>query len=154
MNNKYVSLEEFEKISGVKIQTIKKRASEIPGLELKNNRVLKGTRYPFPIGKYKAKDLLGKRYVLLKAISQNRYVDNISLNLYEEQFEDLISELMNAKLIKKNQLPNHFGANNYDITPQGDEWLSSLKSGRIESNALLSKCIGCIAGEFLSNLST
>lgn len=107
-----VSIEEFIKIANVKKETIKKNRNKIPGLTYENGEfdIVKGTRYPGDYHRYKLKNSADRRYLLLKAISEYKYIDHIPLQVYPEQFKELLKELLDAKLIKENHLYNNFGA--------------------------------------------
>ena len=74
--NKYISIAEFSSIAGVSEDTIKKKFKSIPGIVFEKGeyKVLIGTRYPCDIHRYKIKDSADKRYVLLKMISEYKYI--------------------------------------------------------------------------------
>ena len=103
-----VSIEEFIKIANVKKETIKKNRNKIPGLTYENGEfdIVKGMRYPGDYHRYKLKNSADRRYLLLKAISEYKYIDHIPLQVYPEQFKELLKELLDAKLIKENHLYN------------------------------------------------
>ncbi len=148
-----IDVMEFAQIANVKISTIKKNAKRIPGLSYKNGtfEILKGTRYPGDFHRYKMKDTAQKRYILLKAISENKYIDHLKLHLYEEQFIDLLRELMDANLIKENHLFNQFGANAYDCTGQGD---ALLLQERFKAIKELANIVASSAGHFIGAIIT
>ncbi len=56
--DKYISLEEFSNICGKSQSTIKKRIHTIPRIEENNGTylVLRGTRYPVNLRRFKAND--------------------------------------------------------------------------------------------------
>ena len=148
MPDKKITIEEFVAISGVKKTTIRKNSSKIPGLRYINGEyeIIKGTRYPGDFHRYKLKNSGERRYVLLKAISEYKYIDHIKLRLYKEQFDALLRELLDAELICENHLFNHFGANAYDCTPHGDEILKQEKAAAIQS---ITNCVASASGHFL-----
>lgn len=153
--NNMVSMDEFLAMAGVKLSTVRKNIDKIPGLDYKNGEflILNGTRYPFNLRGYKLKNSADRRYVLLKAISEYKYIDSLKLGVYQEQFKSLLKELLEAKLICENGLPNHFGANAYDCTRMGDEVLRLEKSECIHKiSELISSPLGHFVGAIISKL--
>ena len=117
---RYISMEEFAKKVGVKEETVKKRYQEIPGITKEGNTftILSGTRYPCDKRRIKPKDSGDRRYLLLRTISDYRYISHEHL---------MLEEFLQAGLIKKNGLCNSFGANAYDCTAKGDAVLKKQK---------------------------
>ena len=154
MDNSKISIDEFLNIYNVKLSTVKKRADSIPGLKYQAGEfeILKGTRYPGDFHRYKMKNnSKKKRYVLLKAISEYKYIDHLILGLYQEQFVDMLKGLLDAGLIKENNMPNNYGANAYDCTTKGDKVLKNKTKEAIEEIALLvAKAAGTFVGTILS----
>ncbi len=130
MDNNKISIEEFLNIAGVKEKTIIKNKDKIPGLTYVDGKfdIIKGTRYPCDLHRYKMRNSEEKRYVLLKTISEYKYICAQDLRVYEEQFEAFLEEFLAADLIQKNHLGNDFGANGYDCTGKGDEVIMQRKS--------------------------
>ncbi|MCR5668351.1 MAG: hypothetical protein K6G05_04785 [Lachnospiraceae bacterium] len=124
MERNKVTIEEFLNIANVHKNTVIKRAKEIPGLTYSKGSfdILKGTRYPGDYHRYKLKNSEIRRYVLLKAISEYKYIDHTKLKLYKEQFDNMLKELLDAELIVENGLYNRYGANAYDCTSKGDKF--------------------------------
>lgn len=150
-----VSIEEFIKIANVKKETIKKNRNKIPGLTYENGEfdIVKGTRYPGDYHRYKLKNSADRRYLLLKAISEYKYIDHIPLQVYPEQFKELLKELLDAKLIKENHLYNNFGANAYDCTRKGDTLLKKEKNRAVRELAeMVAKAVGCFIGSVISEV--
>ena len=147
----YISLEEFACIAGVSESTIKRNRENIPGVvySKRKYKVLSGTRYPCDIHRYKIKDSADRRYVLLKMISEYRYITNLDLQLYHEQFVEMLRELLSAGLIKENSLPNHYGANAYDCTEKGDKLLHLKK---VESTKQITDLVASAAGTFVGKV--
>lgn len=147
----YISLEEFSEICGVRPTTIKKRYLEIPGVIRTGNtyQVIEGTRYPVDKRTIRAKNREEKAYVLLKTISEERYISNADLGLYQDQFNELLTDLFNANLIRRNSLGNENGANSYDITLGGSALLRREKESAIEQIVLLTAKAG---GTFLGSV--
>ena len=153
---KYISLNEFTNNSGVKESTIKRRYKSIPGITKSKGRyiILSGTRYPFQMRGYKLTDSSKRRYILLKAISQYRFIDHIALHLERKQFTDMLRDLLSAGLIKENGLSNHYGANAYDCTQNGDALLiQSEQSGMRELAGLIAETTGKFTGSIISELN-
>jgi hypothetical protein len=141
----YKTLEEFSKICGKSVSTIKKRYREIPVIEKRGTEywVLKGTRYPCAVRRYKIPDSETKRYVLLRAISRNEYVCAQSLNLYDGSFEQMLSGLVNSGLIRENNNGNNYGANAYDCTELGG---TVLRKGKKRAIKEIAEIIGVLIG--------
>ena len=155
MNDKTISIEDIEKIANVKIKTIKKNASKIPGLIIKGDsfEVLKGTRYPGDFHRYKMENSEEKRYVLLKAISEYKYIDHLKLHIYEEEFKDMLHELLDAELIRNNNLYNHYGANAYSCTIEGEKVLKGKKCNVIKKiNEIAASAAGHFVGGIISEV--
>lgn len=119
-----ITLEEFSKIAGIKESTIKRKSKNIPGIvhEKREYRVVSGTRYPCDIHRYRINNSEDRRYILLMMISKYKYITNSDLQLYHEQFVEMLKELLAAGLIKENHLCNHYGANAYDCTEKGEHF--------------------------------
>jgi hypothetical protein len=131
----YITFEEFVNISKVKENTVIKRYKEIPGIEKtdKGFVVLSGTRYPFDKRMLRgAKNSESKRYYLLKAISEYKYISEKELGLEKIQFNNMLDELLRANLIKENGTNNIYGANRYDCTISGDKVLMEKKNYAIK----------------------
>lgn len=146
----YITLDEFSRISGVKEETVKRKYKEIPGITKSGNTylVLEGTRYPVDRRTIRPKTREEKVYYLLKAISEERFISSDNLGLYDEQFSELITALLRANLIKNNCLCNDYGANQYDITPDGSDLLRNKK---VEATRLICSTLADLAGTFVGS---
>lgn len=151
MMDKYISLEEFAYIAGVKESTVKRNRKDIPGViyEKRKYKVLSGTRYPCDIHRYKITDSADRRYILLKMISEYKYVTHIDIQLYHEQFVEMLRELLSAGLIKANNLHNHFGANAYDCIEKGD---ALLRTKKVEALKQIAELVAATAGTFVGKV--
>ena len=150
---RYISMEEFAKKVGVKEETVKKRYQEIPGITKEGNTftILSGTRYPCDKRRIKPKDSGDRRYLLLRTISDYRYISHEHLMLEEKQFNDMLEEFLKAGLIKKNGLCNSFGANAYDCTAKGDDLLKKQKKEVIhELTILCAEALGTFTGAMIA----
>ncbi len=143
-----ISIEEFITIANVKEATIKRNRHKIPGLTYEKGKfdILKGTRYPGDYHRYKLRNSADRRYVLLKAISEYKYIDYLMLKVYHEQFKSLLRELLEAGLIKENHLYNNYGANAYDCTSKGDEVLTQKKERAVTE---ITKMVVAAAGQVI-----
>ena len=149
---RYISMEEFANKVGIKESTIKKRYRDIPGITKEGNTftILSGTRYPCDKRRIKPKDSGDRRYLLLRTISDYRYISHEHLMLEEKQFNEMLAEFLQSGLIKKNGLCNPFGANAYDCTAKGDAILKMQKSETIRELTLLTaEALGTLAGAAL-----
>lgn len=156
MNKDKVTIDEFLAIAGVTKKTVIKNSAKIPGLTYENGTfdILKGTRYPGDYHRYRLKNSAEKRYVLLKAISDYKYIDYLKLKVYQEQFVEFLRELLNAGLIKENKLYNNYGANAYDCTTKGDKLLKQTQKEAIEDiTKTVSSAIGHFTGAVISEVS-
>ena len=150
---RYISMEEFAKKVGVKEETVKKRYQEIPGITKEGSSftILSGTRYPCDKRRIKPKDSGDRRYLLLRTISDYRYISHEHLMLEEKQFDDMLAEFLQARLIKKNGLCNSFGANAYDCTAKGDDLLKKQKKEVIhELTILCAEALGTFTGAMIA----
>ena len=151
----YISLEQFSKLIGKTESTIKRRRTEIPGVEYVDGvwEVLEGTRFPFKIRSCSITDDEDRRRVLLSAISTYRYIDAKMLGVYPKTFENYLGDLLQANLIRENGSPNRYGANYYDCTPEGSKIAKLNKEGaRSKLANLVSSCIGTFSGAIYSEI--
>lgn len=97
------SIEDFARNSRVSVNRVKKRYKEIPGITKVGNtyKVEYGSRYPFPIGRYSCKTSIEKRYAVLRAIMNYKYIDNKMLGIPAESFELILKDLLDRQLIQK-----------------------------------------------------
>ena len=155
MSDNIMSIEDFLTIAGVKLETVKKHKDEIPGLTICEGEflILEGTRYPC-FYRDKIKNTADRRYLLLRAISEYKYIDHLKLRVTHSQFKDLLKDLLDAGLIRENHLANHYGANAYDCTIKGDELLHFTKQKAIkEISNTVAACGGHFVGAVISEAS-
>ncbi len=148
MDETRISIDDFLQIAKVKLNTVKKNKDKIPGLSYANGKfdIVKGTRYPIDVHRHKINDSADRRYLLLLAISQYKYIDHLKLGVYQEQFEALLKELLDGELITPNHLYNEYGANAYDCTSKGDEIIKLQKE---KSKKFISEIVSSGAGSFV-----
>ena len=146
-----ISINEFSIISGVKESTIKRNKNKIPGLSYAEGeyQIIDGTRYPCDIHRYKIKDSADKRYLLLKTISEYKYISHLDLGLYQPQFIEMLKELLDAGLIRPNNMDNHYGANYYDCTREGDALIRQTKK---EAVTRIAELVATTAGRFIGTV--
>lgn len=142
-----LTIEEFAGLVNRSLRTVKRRWRQIPGITYENGcySVLEGTRYPFDAHRYVIKDSADRRYVLLKAISEEGYISPMELGVYQKQFDGFLGDLLAGGLIRANGMANTFGANGYDCTPEGDEVLSYEKQ---RAKREIAELIGIVGGSF------
>lgn len=151
-----IDIDEFVIITNKKEKTIRNNRHKIPGLKYDKGVYIieKGTRYPCDLHRYKIKDSADRRYVLLKTISEYKYICNKDLKLYQEQFVSLLGELLEAGLISENNMPNHYGANAYDCTPKGDQLLKETKNkAKKEISNIVASAAGIFVGAVISEVA-
>lgn len=155
MKQNYIELDEFLRICNIKKPTFLRRYKDIPGVEEKDGsfKILEGTRFPYNMRGNKLQTTDEKRYVLLKAINENKYIDNVMLKVFQKEFENLIKDLCSIGFIETNGMDNTYGANAYRTTSTGGK---SLKESRRETikfiTLLLSEASGKFVGEVLSKV--
>ena len=151
----YIEFEDFVNNTGVKESTIKRRYKKIPGVikTKKGFRVISGTRYPYNIGNTKLENSASKRFTLLKAISKYQYISHKELRLEPQQFVDMLRDLLSAGLIQRNNLSNTYGANAYDCTQLGDEFINRTdKAAKNELINTIASAAGTFTGAVLSQV--
>ena len=146
-----ITIDDFVIISGVKESTIRKNKNKIPGLSYDKGiyNIIDGTRYPCDLHRYKIRNSSDRRYLLLKAISEYKYISHLDLGVYHPQFVEMIRELLDAGLIRPNNMANRYGANFYDCTHEGDELLRQQKNSAINE---ISSLVATAAGKFVGNV--
>ena len=127
-SEKLMTAEDFAQKNGIPLARVKQNWEKIPGSVNRNGEIFfwPGSRYPFNIGFHKLETSADKRYVLLKAISKYRYISHKELRLEEKQFDAMLEDYLSTKLIEPNNLGNTYGANAYDITKDGSDFLDSI----------------------------
>ena len=151
-----ISIDDFVRIAGVKETTIRKNKDKIPGLSYDKGtyNIIDGTRYPCDLHRYKITNSADRRYLLLKSISEYKYVSHLDLGLYHPQFVEMIKELLDAGLIQPNNMTNHYGANFYDCTTAGDDLLKRKKINAInEITNLIATAAGKFVGAIISEVA-
>ena len=151
-----ISIDDFVRIAGVKEITIRKNKDKIPGLSYDKGtyNIIDGTRYPCDLHRYKITNSADRRYLLLKSISEYKYVSHLDLGLYHPQFVEMIKELLDAGLIQPNNMTNHYGANFYDCTTAGDDLLKRKKINAInEITNLIATAAGKFVGAIISEVA-
>lgn len=153
--NKYIKFEDFVHNAGVAETTIKRNYKQIPGIskEGKVFRVISGTRYPYRLRGAKIDDHGTKKYVLLKAIDNYKYISHKELRIEPKQFENMLRELLSAELIQPNGLCNYYGANAYDSTDKGSKLIRQTdKKAKSELIDTIASAAGTFTGAVLSQI--
>jgi hypothetical protein len=125
--------------SGVSKATIIKNRHRIKGYKqtLTDDYLFTpGTRYPFFLGFHKVETFADRMYVLLKALTKNKYISHEELRLEEYQFDYMLKCCLSEGYIQLNSSGNPDGANAYDITDAGSKFFEDLdKTKRSERAA-------------------
>ena len=147
IEKEYITIQDFANKCDLKENTIIKNIRKIPGAEpiVDGYRFLSGTRYPYNMRSTKLTDSSKRRYILLKAISESRYIDHSMLKMEEHDFIQLLQQLITAGWIEENNGCNCFGANKYNATLLGEEML--LKHKR-EKSLHAAEMLGAGVGAF------
>ncbi len=61
--------------------------------------------------------------MLLKAIEENYYIDAEMLGRPEQSFQVMLDELERKGYIQRNNIGNNYGANGYDCTIEGSNYV-------------------------------
>ena len=91
--------------------------------------------------------------MLLKATSENYYVDADSLRMPVASFNCLIRELTECGLLQTNGAIDENGVNAYDITLKAGEMMKNRRKKKVlEGIKALIECIGAGAGAFFNQM--
>ena len=118
-------------------------------MQFTNIIFLKGSRYFFNVRNAKLNDSAKRRYILLKAISQYRYIDHKALKMEHSDFINMLGQMIGEGWIEENNGYNQYGANKYNITSYGETVLFEAKSKHMIT---LAKIAGTFTGSVLSQI--
>lgn len=155
-NETYIELSEFAEMVKKKPETILKRKNDIPVIKKFGTEwyALTGTRYPCKVKSFKIKCGLDRRYVLLKAIDDYKYVNSKMLGIFPNEFNMMIRDFLNVELIEENYNGNTYGANAYTTTCKGEKIIKKSKTTATKIiKSILKECAtlaGCFVGEVVS----
>lgn len=139
----------------VSTKQVKKRWKEIGGVtRIKGVLCIpEGTRYPMKKPR-KIDTHEEKLYALLKAIDNERYINEDMLMTSKESFNTLIHELLELKWIQYNGSNNEYGANRFDSTLLGSRIAREKKSAALkEIISAFSGALGHFVGGVISELA-
>ena len=130
----YISVEEFASRYNLKKDTIIKNIGKIYGtVQIGNNYLIPDTaRYPFNVRNNSLKRRADKIYVLMRATSEEKYIDEVMLKISKNSFKVMIDELCEKNLLRNNNNADLNGANAYNTTIEGEKFLNNKKSKIIE----------------------
>ncbi len=148
-----VDIETFASRYKIKVETVKKNINQIVGAKKdgKDYIIPDSARYPYRIGNTSIKTRDDKRYVLLKATSENKFVDEKLIGLSKASFNTLIQELLNQNLLIENGSEDKNGANAYDTSSLAD---SLLRNGKRRAMVEIGKAVAEIGGKFAAQFVT
>ncbi len=146
-------LQPFAERYRLKVATVIRRIQNggIPGIRLIGSKytVMDGTRYPYDKRKIKKSfDTKRKRLELLRAIKDDRYIDESILGVEKRDFDAYLQDYLNAGFIEERGCENKYGANNYRTTDVGNRVFDSEKSKMM--NQLMENA-GIFMGELISH---
>lgn len=150
------TLEKFCRNNDISVRTVVKNKDKIPGLLLTDDecRISEGTRYPYNVGRNSLKTIDDKRYVLLKATYNCKYIDHSMLKTDINEFNNIIEELVSAGLLERNGLANRYGANAYRCTLRCKEFLGFRKRKAIKFIInTMAEAIGTAAGACFNQIN-
>ena len=134
---KLMTAEKFAEENDIPLSTVKRRWMHIKGGENRNGEIVfwPGSRYPYNIRFHKLDTDTDKSYVLLKAISKKKYISHKELKWKENEFDEMLENYLLAGYIKPNIDRNPYGANAYNITDPGHDFLEGLDKKKREKRA-------------------
>ena len=146
---------EFANRCNKKPATVEKRFrnGDIPGIQIINNRfkIMEGTRYPYDMRGKETNNASKKRFYLIDAIFNRKYIDAIMLGVEQQEFNQYIQENMNAGLIMHMDWQNQYGANGFITTSEGDKIFTNQKKEQHKYYAeLLGTVLGSAAKQIMS----
>ena len=144
----YISVEEFAIRCNLKKNTIINNIEKIYGtIKIGNNYLISDTaRYPFNVRNNFLKTRMDKIYVLLRATSEEKYIDEVMLKTSKNSFKLIIDELCEKNLLRNNNNADLNGANAYNTTIEGKMFLHNKKSKVIQS---IMETLGSFTGKVL-----
>ena len=148
----YMTIEEFSRAYNIQVSTVKKNLEKIPGVEYVDLkwRVLEGTRYFYSV-RSKIQNNFDRIILILKALNNNQFIDYTMLNCSKHDFDQLITQLAESKLIVKNNSQNTYGTNSFSITRTGMEYVQYSKEKTVKLlTELLGRFIGSVTSQFIS----
>ena len=89
---------------------------------------------------------MDKIYVLLRATSEEKYIDEVMLKTSKNSFKLIIDELCEKNLLRNNNNADLNGANAYNTTIEGEMFLHNKKSKVIQS---IMETLGSFTGKVL-----
>ena len=154
-----MTIEELAAYSCVKESTVRdglKQGSvlKVPGAYYNEQGQLvipNGSRWPYNKRNAKLDTREKRKDALLEATYHNKYVDASMLNMPEESFHTMISELVEIGLLRENGTSNKFGANAYDTTCLYDQVRSENRLERIKQITNIgSAAAGSFCGAYMN----
>lgn len=146
-----MTVEELSNICNVKCETIQRNISSIPGYRYEDGSIPNGSRWKYNIRNSKLRNTNDRRYHLLKATDEYKFIDHNMLRMSRDSFNTMIDELVQYGLLTENGTDNYFGANRYDTTMEYSRIKSDRKKSMIQNIAMF---IGTAAGSYTSAVNT
>lgn len=146
-----IDIDTFATRYNYKSKTVLNNIERIKGAFKKDEKyyIPDSARYPYNLRRTSIKTREEKMYVVLKATSENRYVDDKLVGLSKASFTTLIKELLYHGLLQENKSDDYNGANAYDTTIKADEALAYNKKRAIIE---IGKALAEVAGIFTAQL--
>lgn len=147
-----VDVETFASRYGYSEKTIKKNIHRIEGAwkEGQDYCIPDSARYPYRMGHTSIQTREDKRYVVLRATSEYRYVDEKMLGLSKTSFRTIVDELTSQGLLINNNSNDVHGVNMYDTSSKADEM---LKGGKKKAMVEIGKAVAEIGGTFAAQFA-
>ncbi len=145
--NDYVSIDTFAKRYGLKSNTVKKNIDKVVGAYYKDGvyYIPDSCRYPYNLKNIKFKSRNDRKYVILRATSENKFVDNNTVGVSKKSFDLMIGELIRDQLLQYNGTNDKNGANSYDVTDYADRVIKEKNNKSSIINELFIG-VGCAVG--------
>lgn len=115
-----VSIEEFAKRYKLKINTVKKNFHLIKGAYIKENEyiIFDSCRYPYFKKHLNIKTRDDKKYVILRATYEYKYVDRFTVGMSQSSFKTMVNELKEKGYLIENGSGDTNGLNAYDVSDE------------------------------------
>ncbi len=128
----FCTIEQFARRNNISSRTVKNNFHLIKGAYIEDNTyyIPEGSRYPFFPKHMNLTTKIDKKYAVLRALFEYRYVDHEIVKVDKPSFKVIVDELLEDGFIKLNGSKNPYGLNMYDITDKAYQEIYILKSKR------------------------
>ena len=142
-----VSIEEFANRYRLSVNTVKKNFEMIKGAYISNGEYIipDSCRYPFFPKNMNLKTRNDKKYAIIKATHEYKYIDNTIVGISKNSFLLIVKELLESGLITSNGSGDINGLNGYDTTDHTDEVIrNNSRKNKVINDLFINA--GCFVG--------